>query len=217
MSQNAYRQRGDSTREAILQTAIGVFAESGYHGASTRAIAKAANVNQALIGYHFGAKQDLYLAVFASIADALELRMAPRIEQLQQTLKLPDEDREQYLRQLEGLCGGMVELMVSPQTETWAQLILREQQSPGPAFDLLYQRFMGRTLGVLTQLLGRLRPELAEEDAKLMVITLLGQILVWRFARAGIKRHMGWDELDIEAIKARLFANLNLLLAGPSP
>jgi hypothetical protein len=37
-------------------------------------------------------------------------------------------------------------------------------------------------------------------------------VIVWRFARAGIQRHLGWQQPDIEAIKNRLFTNIRLLL-----
>jgi AcrR family transcriptional regulator len=53
-----------SVRERILATAQAVFAEQGYTGAGTRAIAQAAGVNLALLHYHFGAKRDLFKAAY---------------------------------------------------------------------------------------------------------------------------------------------------------
>ncbi len=53
-----------SVRERILATAQAVFAEQGYAGAGTRAIAQAAGVNLALLHYHFGAKRDLFKAAY---------------------------------------------------------------------------------------------------------------------------------------------------------
>ncbi|EMP57342.1 TetR family transcriptional regulator [Marinobacter santoriniensis NKSG1] len=213
MPQDSRKQQGDTTRDALIKTATRVFAELGYYGASTRAIAKAADVNQALIGYHFGGKKDLYQAVFVAIAEALEQRMTDRLEQLKALLAEPDPSREDCLAAMETFCGGLVELMLQPETEYWSQLILREQQHPGPAFDILYERFMSRVLGITTRLAGHLRPELESEEVKLLVITVLGQILVWRFARTGIQRQMGWNNPDIEAIKHRVFTNIRLLLA----
>ena len=216
MPQDSRKQQGDTTRDTLIKTATRVFAELGYYGASTRAIAKAADVNQALIGYHFGGKEDLYQAVFQAIAEALEQRMMARLEQLQCLLADPDPPREDCLSALESFCGGLVELMLQPETEYWSQLILREQQHPGPAFDVLYERFMGRVLGITTRLAGHLRPDLESEEIKVLVITVLGQILVWRFARTGIQRHVGWNTPDIGAIKHRVFTNIRLLLTKES-
>src|SRR5918998_267164 len=51
-------------RDRILDEAQGLFAENGYAGTSTRAIAQAAGVNLAQLHYYFGAKRDLYKAAY---------------------------------------------------------------------------------------------------------------------------------------------------------
>jgi TetR/AcrR family transcriptional regulator len=53
------------TRMAILKAARAVFARRGFEGASTREVAEAAGVNNAMIYYHFKDKQDLYRSVLA--------------------------------------------------------------------------------------------------------------------------------------------------------
>ena len=54
---------GESTRMAILQSARRRLCEAGYAQLNVRDIAADAGVNHALIGYHFGGKQQLVLAV----------------------------------------------------------------------------------------------------------------------------------------------------------
>jgi TetR/AcrR family transcriptional regulator len=49
-----------STREKIVQVALEAFTELGFDGASTRAIAARAGVNQGLIPYYFGSKLALW-------------------------------------------------------------------------------------------------------------------------------------------------------------
>jgi AcrR family transcriptional regulator len=50
------------TREAILSAARHLFAEKGYDGASIRAIARAADVDPALVHHFFGTKEALFVA-----------------------------------------------------------------------------------------------------------------------------------------------------------
>lgn len=57
------------SRERLLHAAIEAFAERGYDGTSLRDIADRAGVGFQLIGYHFGAKEDLWLA---AVQDAYE-------------------------------------------------------------------------------------------------------------------------------------------------
>lgn len=53
-----------ATRERLLRAAIAIFAERGYHHASTREICRVAGANSAAIHYHFGDKANLYREVF---------------------------------------------------------------------------------------------------------------------------------------------------------
>ena len=50
----------NETRELILRTALPVFAQKGFDGATTREIATAADVNHGLIPYYFGTKGKLW-------------------------------------------------------------------------------------------------------------------------------------------------------------
>jgi AcrR family transcriptional regulator len=59
------RRPGDAsrTRGDILEAARRLFASLGYDGATTRRIADEAGVDSALIAYHFGTKEQLFVAV----------------------------------------------------------------------------------------------------------------------------------------------------------
>ena len=54
----------EETRWRLLQAATEVFAEVGYHAATTREICKRADVNLASIHYYYGDKAELYREVF---------------------------------------------------------------------------------------------------------------------------------------------------------
>ena len=57
------------TTQALVVAARELFAERGYEGASIRAITQRAGANLGAVSYHFGSKEALYEACFASIAD----------------------------------------------------------------------------------------------------------------------------------------------------
>ena len=58
-----------NTRSRLLQAATACFARGGYEGTSLREIAEAADVAQQLITYHFGSKEQLWIAVVHSLHD----------------------------------------------------------------------------------------------------------------------------------------------------
>ena len=57
------RLPGQDRREQILGVAMELFARQGFRGTTTRQIAEASGVNEAIIFRHFPRKQDLYWAV----------------------------------------------------------------------------------------------------------------------------------------------------------
>ncbi len=193
--------RGDHTRDALIQAATAIFARDGFHAASTRAIAEAASANQALIGYHFGGKQGLYLAVFDAIAADVQSRAGTLAVGLQRLLAEPETPLDaaarqaRYLPPLMAVAEAWLGLLMSAKTEAWSQLIVREQQHPTEAFNRIYDAFMGRMLGLLSQLVLRLRGDGDVRRAKGIVVGVFGQVLVWRVARAGVLRHLGWQSV----------------------
>jgi len=76
----AAREEEASTRERMLDVALRAFAELGYQGASTRAIAARAGVNQGLIPYYVGSKERLWREAvdraFAELRDELDPAVA---------------------------------------------------------------------------------------------------------------------------------------------
>ena len=63
--------RGERSREAVLNAAMGLFAEQGYEAASMLGIAERAQLSKSVIYDHFGSKADLHRALLEREADAL--------------------------------------------------------------------------------------------------------------------------------------------------
>ena len=198
------------------------FAAEGYDKVSLRALAARAGVNQSLIGYHFGHKQGLYRAVFVDIAARIGARLDPEMTAVEAALRdgEGDRDRAADFDALFRLTDGVLALMTGPGSDAWARLIMREQQRPTEAFDILYEGFMGRLLGLIERLAIRLAGPIEPDAARVLALMILGQILVFRFARAGVLRAMSWRDIDgpaLKTIRTTLHRNLQALLAEPPP
>jgi len=210
--------RGDQTREALIDAAIEIFGRDGFRAASTRSIADAAGVNQALIGYHFGGKPGLYLAAFERITGAVEQHLLPVTQPIEEEFRRGEVDRERSVAYVLTMIDAIVATFTLPESEAWARLILREQQNPSDAFDRLYDRVLGRHLTLMTALIARVRrldPQSIE--ARLISQTVIGQGLVFRSARATVLRHLGWRELgtgEIASIQSVIRRNVTAMLTG---
>jgi AcrR family transcriptional regulator len=201
--------RGNETRKALIAAAIDVFGHTGFDAASTRALAQAAGVNQALIGYHFGGKRGLYLAVFENIAEQMQAHMAGVVDGIHLQLdELPMDDSERRARALQlllTLFDAFIEMLAGEAAAQWAPLVLREQQDPTEAFDLIYDSLMGRMLSLVTRLVATCSGmEEASEACRIRTLMILGHAMVFRIARGVTKRYMHWETLTpahVPAIK----------------
>ena len=63
MVKTTLKLSGEERREAIIRAVRKVFAERGFHGTTTRALADAAGVSEALLFKHFPNKEALYSAM----------------------------------------------------------------------------------------------------------------------------------------------------------
>ncbi len=68
-----------STQEKILAAAAKIFTEKGYDGARTRDIAREADINLALLNYHFKTKEKLFQQVMKSKVALLFGQLIPII------------------------------------------------------------------------------------------------------------------------------------------
>jgi AcrR family transcriptional regulator len=69
-------------KERILDAAERLFARHGFYGISVRDITKAAEVDVALVSYHFGGKRELFAAVFQRRAEELNPERLAMLEEV---------------------------------------------------------------------------------------------------------------------------------------
>jgi AcrR family transcriptional regulator len=213
-----------SAREVLIDAGIVVFGRDGYAQAANRAIADTAGVNQALIKYHFGNKEGLYLAVFASIAERLGQRLASLVNEVDATIAGMDDTgsdrRDACILCIEKLLCRYLRLITDADMNAIAQLLMREQLEPSSAFQVLYDGMLGKLLDLLTQLVAMAMDAGTEtNEHSLSALMLMGQAFIFRGGRATVMYHMNWkegfSEPELKQIEARLKIHIRALIAEP--
>lgn len=181
------------TRDRLLEAGLEIFGECGFNAASTRALAERARVNLAAIPYHFGGKEGLYRAVVTAIAERVQQELAPLLAEVR---ALPAAaPPAQAAELLERLLGTLVAFVVgAPEAVRFSRIVLREQLAPSPAYDIVFAGIMQPLLEALARLLaGAARQPAADRRCRLQAMTLLGQVLVFRFGRETVVRGIGLE------------------------
>jgi AcrR family transcriptional regulator len=110
------RTGGESTRQAILDAAVKLFAEHGYAASSLRAITSEAGVDVAMVKHFFGGKQGLF--------DEAVLRHADRMEA---ALDLDDVALDEFPERFAEVFLGLWE--TEPTASTFIALIRSAMES----------------------------------------------------------------------------------------
>jgi AcrR family transcriptional regulator len=123
-------------RADILLAAEKLFAQHGYHAVSIRQIADAAGVPLALVGYHYGAKQELFHAIFAHWTPTID----ERLRELQAVTSDPP-DLQTLPRIIEAFVAPVLRLRASAEGEYYALLVARELLIAQPETDRVLRDF----------------------------------------------------------------------------
>ncbi len=135
-------------KERILDAAERLFARHGFYGISVRDITEAAEVDVALINYHFGSKRELFAAVFKRRSERLNPERLAMLEEVRRAA-LPG------VPTLEAIVNAFTYPMLErsarggPGWKSYFALVAQVNNSPewGPVlmtehFDPLVQRFI---------------------------------------------------------------------------
>ena len=179
--------------DRLLDSAIEQFGRLGLEGASTRALAAAAGAAMSSITYHYGSKEGLYLAAARRIATQIAQRFAAALDETPE----PDSlDADEAAEQVVALADALLAMMLSSEAAAWSRFIVREQMEPTEAFSVLWDEIMGpvsRRLVKLVERAGQGRWKAA--DARVRAAAMIGQVLVFRVARAAVLKLTGWPDI----------------------
>jgi len=77
------RMSSDERKAAIIQAVRQAFAEKGFHGTTTKELAKAAGVSEALLFKHFPTKESLFVAMKLSCCSQKDIGRIERLKALE--------------------------------------------------------------------------------------------------------------------------------------
>lgn len=158
-------------KAAILLAAEKLFAQHGYHAVSLRQIAAEAGVPLALVGYHHGAKHELFHAIFEHWAGTIEERLA-RLR----AVRAPGA-RPPLRRIVEAFVEPVLGMRASAEGEYYALLVGRELAYAAAEADRVLRDFFDPLAHAFIDALHAARPAATRERAAWAYQFALGALL----------------------------------------
>lgn len=191
-----------NSRDRLLEAAVDVFGRYGFEAATTRTIAREAEVNIAAIPYYFNGKEGLYQAVVRLVVNKVQSQVAAVLEEIRAQSHKDSVPPDAAHALLEKLLKEIINFIVgSPQAPRVARIILREQLYPSSAYEIIFNEFMSPVLDSIALLVAAITGEPSPRTAKLRALAVLGQILAFRVARETLVRAMDLEGYSAEEVK----------------
>lgn len=179
------------TKIRLLQAARKVFAERGLKNATVRDICDLAEANVAAVCYHFGSKEELYVAVLKDYIEKEE-RRHPRDQGLTPR-STPVERLRAYVRSylLQIVGEG------DPVDELLGRRLTQEIIEPSQYFGEIFDRYCRSAHDLLLDIVGLLLPGADQLTVSRCASSIIGQCVLFDFAKEAITRMT--PELELKA------------------
>ena len=183
------------TRRRLLEAAVALFVEGGFHRTTARDVAERAGVNLAAANYHFGSKKALYLEVLREQFAAIRAELVRRGAALPPRARLRRLPRAELEALLAARVRTMAQLMIGPPPSVHSTLMQRELTDPSEALPTIVEEFMRPMKGEIVELVAALAPELDRGSVERAAHAVMGQLVFYRVARPALLEMLGRDEL----------------------
>ncbi len=199
-------QQKEATRAAILQSALLIFSERGFDGASTRDIAAHAGVHHALIKYYFDNKDTLWRAAVSFLFERQAAEMsfdAPtaKAKTRQGRRELAREALRQYVR----YCARHPE---------HARLMMQESLRDGDRLKWAADTFISGTASRAEHFVRVLQREglLPDVSVPALVYIIVGSAQLFYTLAPEVRRVWGIDPADGDVTEAHIEALVAVLV-----
>ncbi|HSD39971.1 MAG TPA: CerR family C-terminal domain-containing protein [Rhodocyclaceae bacterium] len=195
-AENSY-SRGEETRRRLIEVAIRLFGERGFEGASTRDIARLAEVNSPALQYYFDNKEGLYLACVEHMKATSEAHFGPTLDAAEAVLQDAQASREALLEAFHHIQDAIADYLLRDEDQAQPRrlFLAQEQAGRGGLAEPLYSRGKPRVTLVGAALVARLSGRSVDDPLTLLrLITANGQLMVFHVMPRAAMEAMGWQE-----------------------
>lgn len=193
-----------SAKDRLIYAAIEVFGANAFEHASTRQIAKIANVNISAITYYFGGKDALYYELIKHLANIIEKKLDEKIitHSLSFVSEIKEDKSSLEVNQVSQFIQIIIDIFLSDEiSPNIIKIFMREQLSPSSAYEHIYS--------VINKLYDYLKMMLVcainiEEDSDELLIlahSIFGQILIFRTHKVFFLKKIKLGKYDSALIK----------------
>lgn len=200
----------DLTKARLLEAAGEEFAEKGFAAARVRSICRRSGANPAAINYHFGGKEQLYVA---AVVEAHHCQMRERSELAWDSVARPDVRLRAFIRQF-------LENVLTKTAASWHHaLMLREMIQPTAACEALVRESIRPRFERLLEILRQVCPDAEPRRLHALAFSVIGQCLHYKLARPVSERLVGTENyaaLDLEYLTDHV-ATFTLAALGQVP
>jgi len=217
--ENGGYARGEEKRIRIIEAALKRFGTDGFLGASTRQIAKDADVNPPAIQYYFSGKDGLYLACAKHFASVFQNAM----ESFYQRAEAVSSDPEAAIESLCDLFEALIRFLLDYADQSgWSEFLARYQSNNdiGPS-DPALNRAVGFEFHAHCRRLVAIAMGKEPTDMPVIIktIAIIGQAHPFHSGRDLTLQKLGWPDFSegrLELLQAILREQTRTILAHDS-
>ena len=202
----------------LVEAATLLFAEKGFDGVGIREIAAKAQANSAMVAYHFGGKEGLYLEVLRAGFHRCPSQVAqldpiphPR-HPLAKELAL--KGIQEHIRVF---VDELLRTECDPLMKASSALLMRELAVGGPFLEELNRDFMLPYFTHLRDCVRVLRPDWGESETLYAMAAIHGSALIYKFIPALIKLNAGGAFPPDPVSLSRFLTDYTLRALGVAP
>lgn len=188
--------KGDDTRTRLIEEALRIFGEHGYRAATTRELAGAASTTLPSLSYYFGGKEGLYVACAESVVERFERATgeAAALAQAELGRSLEPERAREHLK---AIFRALVLLFTGRDAWRFAGFVRDVLDTPGPAFDVLYDRLWQPGIELTALLIQRAGAgHVPDGAAKVRAIMMISSLIGFGSGPEVVARAIGSEAMD---------------------
>jgi AcrR family transcriptional regulator len=209
--------RGEATRQRLLDVAIRVFAARGFDGARTRDIAEAAKTNPVSIAYYFGNKQGLYYAAARHVAARWAAHEKPLVQQAQTSMARPGITHRELVGILCTLLCDFVRLILgNVLPDCYGKFLSQAASGPAREFSVI-DRGLAPLRVTLAEAIAALTGESAASSAtQVRALSIIGSCICFRRDRPAVLHALKWKQIgakELKIVEAGIRANIQAMFS----